>query len=214
MAANDQQIKQFTEHLSGVSAQLSGEQEELSAALRALGPTLRNVARFVKGNRSALAANVRQLAQITAVLVKEKGALAQFLTTAPTALSNLKQAYDPISGTLDTRPDLRQFNNLGQWICSLAFSLGTPAKQCESLLGPLNPAGRALTSLSLDLSWITAITTHYDPVPAPPDAYGPGSRGNAASGSARPARSGGPQATRPANAPDPGLATLLPGGTP
>jgi phospholipid/cholesterol/gamma-HCH transport system substrate-binding protein len=174
LAANDRQIEQFTKNLASVSAQLSGEREELSAALRALGPTLRNVTRFVKGNRTELAANVRQLAQITSVLVKEKGALAEFLTSAPTGLTNMGRAYDPISGSLHTRPDLRQFNDLAQWICSLAFSLGTPAKQCESFLGPLNPAGKALTSLSLDLSWITAITTHYDPVPVPPDAYGPG----------------------------------------
>jgi virulence factor Mce-like protein len=208
MAASDRQIKQFTQDLSGVSAQLSGEREELSAALRALGPTLRNVTRFVKGNRTELAANVRQLAQITSVLVKEKGALAEFLTTAPTGLSNLAKAYDPISGTLGTRADLRQFHDIAQWICSLAFSLGTPAKQCESLLGPLNPAGKALTSLSLDLSWITAITTHYDPVPAPPDAYGPGD----------PRRSGGQGAGTTAadrgRATSQGLSALLPGGRP
>ncbi|GAA2119145.1 MCE family protein [Actinomadura alba] len=211
MAQNDQQIKRFTQDLSSVSAQLSGEREELSAALRALGPTLRNVTRFVKGNRTQLAANVRQLAQITSVLVKEKGALAEFLTTAPTGLSNLAKAYDPISGTLGTRADLRQFHDIAQWICSLAFSLGTPAKQCESLLGPLNPAGKALTSLSLDLSWITAITTHYDPVPPPPDAYGPGDRrggggGQGARTTTADRRSGPP--------PSQGLSALLPGGGP
>lgn len=218
MAANDQQIKQFTDHLSGVSAQLAGEREELSAALRSLGPTLRNVARFVKGNRTQLAANVRQLAQITSVLVKQKGALAQFLNTAPTGLSNLLKAGDPISGTLDTRADMRQFQNLGQWICSLAFSLGTSAKQCESVLGPLNTNGNEMTSLSLDLSWITAITTHYDPVPPPPDAYGPNSprtSGGSGGGSGATAKSGRSTGSGGATAtPNPGLASLLPGGTP
>jgi phospholipid/cholesterol/gamma-HCH transport system substrate-binding protein len=216
MAANDQQIKQFTEHLSGVSAQLSGEQQELSAALQALGPTLRNVTRFVKGNRTALAANVRQLAQITSVLVKRKDALAEFLAKGPTGLSNLKNAYNPISGTLDTRPDLRQFDNIAQWICSLTFSLGTPAKQCESVLGPLNPAGQGLTSLSLDLSWLSAITTNYNPVPPPPDAYGPNgsSRSSGKTVSTRKAASGGTPAASRTTAPNPGLATLLPGGTP
>jgi phospholipid/cholesterol/gamma-HCH transport system substrate-binding protein len=219
MVANDQQIKSFTEHLAAVSGQLSGEQQELSAALQALGPTLRNVTRFVKGNRTALAANVRQLAQITSVLVKQKDALAEFLAKGPTALSNLKNAYNPISGTLDTRPDLRQFNNIAQWICSLTVSLGTPADQCESVLGPLNPVGQGLTSLSLDLSWLSAITTNYNPVPAPPDAYGPGgSSRSAGSGgrttSTRKAASGGTPAASRTTAPNPGLATLLPGGTP
>lgn len=38
--------------------------------------------RFVKDNRGELASNVRQLAQITGVLVKEKDALAEILTAA------------------------------------------------------------------------------------------------------------------------------------
>jgi phospholipid/cholesterol/gamma-HCH transport system substrate-binding protein len=207
MVANDQQIRQFNQHLGAVSTQLAGEKEELGAALRTLGPTLRNVTRFVKGNRAQLAANVRQLAQITSILVKDKKSLADFLTTGPTGLSNLGHAYDPISGTLGTRADLRQFNSLGDWICSLAFSLGTPADQCQKLLGPLNTGGApaGLPSLSLDLSWITALTTHYDPVPPPPDAYGPsGSSGSGNTGAAKQGASG----TR-----NPGLSTFLPGGT-
>lgn len=173
MKANDQQIKSFNVHLNGVSAQLAGEKEELSAALNTLAPTLRNVQRFVKDNRSELAANVRQLAQITGVLVKEKEALAEILTAGPLAVNNLARAYDPISGTVHTRNNFRQFHDLADWICSLAYSVGTPAKQCLDFVRPYNGIGKALTGFSLDLSWITALTTHYDPVPIPPDAYGP-----------------------------------------
>ncbi|WP_233510026.1 MCE family protein [Actinomadura craniellae] len=174
MAANDQQIKQFTEHLQAVSGQLAGEKEELSAALNSLGPTLRNVTRFVKGNRTQLAANIRQLAQITAVLVKEKDALSEFMGVAPLAVNNLARAYDPISGTVGNRANLGlNFKNLGDWICSLAYSVGTPAKQCLDFMRPYAGIGTALSGLHLDLSWLTALTTHYDPVPIPPDAYGP-----------------------------------------
>jgi phospholipid/cholesterol/gamma-HCH transport system substrate-binding protein len=200
LVANDQQIRNFNSHLAQVSDQLAGEKEELSAALRTLGPTLQNVARFVKGNRNQLAVNVRQLAQITAVLVKEREKLGEFLTTAPVGLSNLSHAYDPISGTLGTRADLRQFDNLAMWVCSLAFSLGTPPKQCEQLLGPINPVGKGLDLIQADFSWITALTTNYDPIPPPPDAFGPGRRPEeprqAGQGSGR------------------GVDALLPGGTP
>lgn len=204
MRANDQQIRQFTRHLSGVSGQLAGEREELSAALRTLGPTLRNVQRFVRGNRTQLAANVRQLAQITGVLVKRKKALAEFLEVAPLAINNLARAYDPISGTIGNRVNLRQFQDLAGWICSLAHAVGTPARQCLDFLGPANTVGKALTGLSLDLSWLTALTTHYDPVPIPPDAYGPGDPRNP--------RNGGTGAGRPAGGG--GLRALLPGGAP
>ncbi|MFI0484166.1 MCE family protein [Actinomadura sp. 9N215] len=173
MKANDQQIKSFTGHLNGVSGQLAGEKEELSAALNTLAPTLRNVQRFVKDNRTELAANVRQLAQITGVLVKEKDSLAEILTAGPLAINNLARAYDPISGTIHTRDNFRQFHDLADWLCSLAYSVGAPAKQCLDFLTPINGIGKALTGFSLDLSWITALTTHYEPVPIPPDAYGP-----------------------------------------
>ncbi|POM25414.1 mce related protein [Actinomadura rubteroloni] len=173
MKASDGQIKEFNTRLNGVSAQLAGEKEELSAALNTLGPTLRNVQRFVKDNRNDLSTSVRQLAQITGVLVKEKGALTEALTAAPLAINNLARAYDPISGTIHTRDNFKQFDNLADWICSLAYSVGTPPKQCLDFVTPYNGIGKALAGFSLDLSWITALTTHYDPVPIPPDAYGP-----------------------------------------
>ncbi len=206
MKANDQQIKSFSGHLNGVSAQLAGEKEELSAALNTLAPTLRNVQRFVKDNRGELAANVRQLAQITGVLVKEKDALAEILTAGPLAVNNLARAYDPISGTIHTRDNFRQFHDLADWICSLAYSVGTPAKECLDFVEPYNGIGKALTGFSLDLSWITALTTHYDPVPIPPDAYGPGGR----TGKTSKTSTTNKTATRKQPAGD--LSALLPGG--
>ncbi|MUN40643.1 MCE family protein [Actinomadura litoris] len=213
MKANDQQIKSFTGHLNGVSGQLAGEKEELSAALNTLAPTLRDIQRFIKDNRGELAVNVRQLAQVTGVLVKEKDALAEVLEAGPLAINNLARAYDPISGTIHDRADLRQFHDLADWLCSLAYSVGTPAKQCLSFLRPLNPIGKALTNFSLDLSWITALTTHYDPVPIPPDAYGPGGQGKSG-GQGEPGGKGPGTTGRPVrnpHQPQP-ITSLLPGG--
>ncbi|TDC96070.1 MCE family protein [Actinomadura sp. 7K507] len=208
MKTNDQQIKSFSGHLNQVSGQLAGEKEELSAALNTLAPTLRNVQRFVKDNRSELASNVRQLAQITGVLVKEREALAEILTAGPLAVNNLARAYDPISGTIHTRNNFRQFHDLADWVCSLAYSVGTPAKECLDFVEPYNGIGKALTGLHLDLSWITALTTHYDPVPIPPDAYGP-------QGPPKSANGGGGGARNNAAAPQSrtnDLNALMPGG--
>ncbi|MEU6038941.1 MCE family protein [Actinomadura sp. NPDC047616] len=193
---NDAQVRQFNRHLSGVSAQLAAEREELSAALNTLGPTLRNVQRFVKDNREQLSDNVRQLAQITGVLVKEKDALAELLIAAPLAINNVGRAYDPISGTIHNRVNFLQFDNLADWVCSLAYSVGTPAKQCLDFVTPYNGIGKALGGLSLDLSWITALTTHYDPEPIPPDAYGP----NAGAGSTKSTSSTSSKAKKSKNA--------------
>jgi virulence factor Mce-like protein len=213
MRANDAQIRRFTGNLNGVSAQLAGEKEELSAALNTLGPTLRNVRRFIKDNRGRLATDVRQLAQITGVLVKEKDAFAELLVQAPLAVNNLARAYDPISGTIHSRADLRQFQDLADWVCSLAYSVGAPPRQCLNFLGPINPIGRVLSSLTLDLSWITALTTHYEPRPIPPDAYGPQGRNGGGSG-----EGGGRQQAGARNGAQPqqsgarDIRALLPGG--
>ncbi|MFD0685654.1 MCE family protein [Actinomadura fibrosa] len=213
MKANDQQIRSFTGHLNGVSGQLAGEKEELSAALNTLAPTLRNVQRFIKDNRSELASNVRQLAQITGVLVKEKDSFAELLQTAPLAVNNLARAYDPISGTIHTRDNFRQFNNLADWVCSLAYSVGTPAKQCLDFVTPYNGIGTALAGLNLDLSWITALTTHYDPVPIPPDAYGPGGKsGSKSTKSAGAGKTSGTSRTAATQHQPQDITSLLPGG--
>jgi virulence factor Mce-like protein len=203
MATNDQQIRNFTDHLSGVSGQLAGEKNDLGAALQTLGPTLRNVTQFVKGNRTQLATNVRQLAQVTSVLVNQKDALGKFLTDAPIGISNLAHAYDPISGTLGTRADLRQFKDLGSWICSLEYSMGTPPQSCLAQLAPLTKAAKSL-NFSLDLSWLTALTTTYSPICPPADAYGPAYKGPKATGCVN-----DPKALKPV-----GVSALLPGGTP
>lgn len=171
LADNDQSVRQFTDHLAEVSAQLNGEKEELGQVLQILGPTLRNVTSFVRDNRKALADNVDDLAEVTAILVKQQDALDEFVRVAPVAISNMTRAYDPISGTLHTRTNFLQFKNPADWICSLAYSLGTPADECLKTLKPIS--GGLGLDLHLDISWITALTTTYDPEPLPPDAYGP-----------------------------------------
>jgi virulence factor Mce-like protein len=172
MAASDRQIRSFSQNLASVSSTLAGERAELRAAVKSLSVALREVSNFVKQNKSEVAANVQGLAQITGILVKEKAGLQQFLDNAPVAASNALSVYDPQDGSLHARLNLQQSQNIAMWLCSLAYSLGAPPKQCETLLKPLNALGVPLSKLSLDASTLTTATTHYDVVPPPPDAYG------------------------------------------
>jgi virulence factor Mce-like protein len=174
MAASDRQIRSFSQNLASVSSTLNAEKTELRAAVKSLSLALQEVAAFVKENKTAIAANVQGLAQVTGILVKEKNALQGFLDKAPVAASNALGVYDSQDGSLHARLNLQQSQNLAMWLCSLAYSLGAPSKQCETLLKPLNALGVPLSKLSLDASALTAATTHYDVVPPPPDAYGPG----------------------------------------
>ena len=172
MAASDRQIRAFSQNLAAVSSTLNGQKAELRAAVTSLSVALREVSNFVKQNKAEIASNVQGLAQITGVLVKEKAALQQFLDKAPVAASNALSVYDPQDGTLHARLNLQQSQNIAMWLCSLAYSLGAPPKQCEALLKPLNALGLPLDKLALDASPLTTATTQYDVVPPPADAYG------------------------------------------
>lgn len=213
LAANDDTVRQFTQHLSDVSVQLNGEKEELSQALKILAPTLDNVTRFVKTNREQLSDDVHDLAEVTAVLVKRQDALAEFLETAPIGISNMTRAYDPISGTLHTRTNFRMLKNPADWICSLAYSLGTPADECLGTLAPIS--GGLPFDLHLDISWITAMTTTYNPEPLPPDAYGPnGKPGKGKGDGAQGKQDKDTKGLGTSDSTDPTLGGLFTGGNP
>jgi virulence factor Mce-like protein len=108
LAANDAQVRQFTTQLADVSNFLAAERGDLGAALRELSLALGEVAGFVQDNRAVLKSNVDRLTEVTAVLVRQREALGQILDLAPTALSNLNNAYNASSGTLDTRLNIEE----------------------------------------------------------------------------------------------------------
>jgi ABC-type transporter Mla subunit MlaD len=108
LAANDAQVRQFTTQLADVSNYLAGERGDLGAALRELSLALGEVAGFVQDNRAVLKSNLDRLTEVTAVLVRQREALGQIIDIAPTALSNLNNAYNASSGTLDTRLNIEE----------------------------------------------------------------------------------------------------------
>jgi phospholipid/cholesterol/gamma-HCH transport system substrate-binding protein len=183
LAANNQQASALINDLNNVSVQLNGERSDLSAALASLSGALNQAAAFVRQNRQGLTSNVSKLAQITNIIVKEKNSLETYLEQAPLAASNTNLAYDSLSGSLLTRIDPQQTQNLSMFVCSLLYSVGQSPKQCQPLLQPLNVLGQAISQfLKSDSSPITELTTHINVKQPPPDAYGSGrSSGSGAS---------------------------------
>ena len=103
IANSDDTVRAFNRDLAVVADQLAGERQDLATAVRQLSVALGDVATFVRENREGLTANVENLAEVTAALIENQAALEEFIDTAPTALSNLQLAYNPSTGTLDTR---------------------------------------------------------------------------------------------------------------
>ncbi|WP_328625004.1 MCE family protein [Streptomyces sp. NBC_00353] len=124
LAADDKNVRSFNDSLSDVADQLAGERKDLAAALRHLGVALGDVAAFVRSNKKALTADVKGLSKVTKVLVTQRAALAELLEVAPAGLSNLQNAYNPSSGTLDTRNNVDQPQDPAALLCSLLRTTG------------------------------------------------------------------------------------------
>jgi virulence factor Mce-like protein len=107
---NDGQVRLAERQLAQVTGFLSGDREQLAAALSTLATALGEVQRFIASNRSLLTSNVNKLASITAILSSERASLAEALDTAPLAADNLYNTYDATRGTLDSRGDLNEFS--------------------------------------------------------------------------------------------------------
>ncbi len=83
LATNDKTVRQFNQSLSDVSDLLSGEKEELAAALHNLSVGLGDVATFVQENRDILGKNITHINRVAKVLVKQRAALDETLHERP-----------------------------------------------------------------------------------------------------------------------------------
>ncbi|MER2091503.1 MAG: MCE family protein [Saccharopolyspora rectivirgula] len=145
LARNDDEVRQFAGQMQEVSALLADERQNLSAAMAELAVALGKVEKFVRDNRGKLQSNVEQLTAVTTVLVKQKAALKEALSTAPLALGNLNHSYNGASGTLDTRAVINELNQPPLVaVCQLLQNAspaeipGDVAGACESLQGVLD----------------------------------------------------------------------------
>jgi virulence factor Mce-like protein len=109
LAGNDRQVAAVNQQLAQVWQTLSADRDELSGALRTLGAALGDIQAFIRENRAAIKSNVDKLAQTTQLLVDRRASLSEALDVAPLAVSNVLNAFDPASATLQGRADLLEY---------------------------------------------------------------------------------------------------------
>ena len=112
----------FNTDLASVADQLAGEREELAAALKHLAVALGEVALVRQGEPGDPHHRHRRAGRHHRILAKQKDAMAEVLDAGPVALSNLSNAYNPSSGTLDTRDNAEQAQDPARYLCSLLTS--------------------------------------------------------------------------------------------
>ena len=143
LAVNDTQVRRLNADLASVSDQLAGERGDLAAALKNLAIALNETSTFVHDNRAVLKTDVSQLTSVTTTIARQRDALAESLKNAPVAVSNLSNAYNPASGTLDTRNNAAQLNDPALLLCSLINGpTGTGNTDlCKNIQRMLTPPG-------------------------------------------------------------------------
>jgi phospholipid/cholesterol/gamma-HCH transport system substrate-binding protein len=119
LATNNDQVRRLNSDLATVAVQLSAERDDLKSALKNLGVAVDEVQSFVRDNRSVIKTDLDRAVTVTGSLVKQRDALAQVLENAPTALSNLQNAYHPQTGTLDTRNNAKGLDDPLLLVCSI-----------------------------------------------------------------------------------------------
>jgi phospholipid/cholesterol/gamma-HCH transport system substrate-binding protein len=146
LAENDATVRRFNQSMADVSTVLEGEREELSAALENLSVALGQVSSFVRDNREILGRNIQGLNRVSKVLVKQRAALDEILTVAPTALNNLALTYNPQAGTLDTRSNLGEIgyqisSDPATFLCGFVNQADTSGAACDAIQDAFPRAG-------------------------------------------------------------------------
>lgn len=141
LATNDVQVRRLNADLASVSDQLAGERGDLAAMLKNLAVALNETSTFVRDNRAVIKTDIAQLTAVTTTVARQRDALAEVLKNAPAAASNLQIAYNPTSGTLDTRNNAAQLHDPALLLCALINGpTGTGNTDlCKSLQTALKP---------------------------------------------------------------------------
>ncbi|TWG97209.1 virulence factor Mce-like protein [Nocardioides sp. J9] len=103
LADNDRLVQAFMKDLTGVSAMLAEESDELQRAVAAVARAVGSVKGFVNDNRDALVTDVRKLTDVLSTIVSEADSIETALRVAPTAIGNLHVGFDHVTGSQNSR---------------------------------------------------------------------------------------------------------------
>ncbi|MEO9221487.1 MAG: MCE family protein, partial [Mycobacteriaceae bacterium] len=141
LSASNTQLVEFGGRLASVSDVLAKQSTNVGTALQSLDVAVVEVERFVRENRDGLRTSVQGLAQVTQVLADKRPQLEQVLHSAPTALANFFNIYQPANNALTASLAISNFQNPINFICGAIAGIGDAgaeqgAKLCAQYLGP------------------------------------------------------------------------------
>jgi len=137
LASSDATVHDFTAQLASLSGSLSGDRHQLKTALPALADALKDVQRFLKKNAGETTTSVSHLRQLSQSLASHRQGLADILQSAPTAMANYYDIYDPDVPAMTGVFVGANFESPATFLCSTLYSLGQSPSQCQNLLEPI-----------------------------------------------------------------------------
>ena len=145
LGRNDRLVRAFIRDLAGVTRQLSGERQEIRAALGSVARAVGTVKTFVGENRRALVADVEKLTRVMKTINSERDSIDEALRVAPTAIGNLALAFNNESGTIGSRIGLSgNVWDADAFLCAVVQQAGLPkaaadlaCRLFEDLLEPI-----------------------------------------------------------------------------
>jgi phospholipid/cholesterol/gamma-HCH transport system substrate-binding protein len=127
LAQNDRVVRAFIRDLADVTAQLSEERQEISAALASVADAVGTVRTFVHDNRDALVADVEKLTRVMKAINSERSSIDTALRVAPVAIGNLGLAFNTQTGSIGSRIGIS--GNLWDadgFLCGIVQQAGLP----------------------------------------------------------------------------------------
>lgn len=142
LSQSEEQIVSFGGKLASVSEVLSGQTEQIDAALRDLDLAIMDINRFLENNGDRLSVGVDKLGQATEVVRDRRADLEGLLHVAPTAMSNFYNIYRPYQGTLHGVLAMNQMANPANFLCGAIAGLDnntaeSDAALCAQYMAPL-----------------------------------------------------------------------------
>ena len=156
------QIVEFQGRLATLTSVVDGSRSDLDAALTNVSEAVDEVKRFIGGTRNQTAEQVQRLANVTQNLVDHRKDLEQVLHTAPTALANQYNIFDPRTGGATGTFVFANLANPNLLLCGMLGAIGNvtaaeSGKLCNQTLGPaLNTA--SLNNLPFPLNPLLTAT--------------------------------------------------------
>lgn len=135
------QIVEFQGRFATLTSVVNESRSDLDSALTTLSSAIDDAKRFVAGSRNQASEQVQRLANLTQILVDQRGTVENILHAAPTSMANTYNMYNPDMGTFVGSFVFQNFSNPLQLLCSGIGAVENATapetgRLCAEYLGP------------------------------------------------------------------------------